>query len=116
MRLFKANFQKYEFILLLSVVTYIVAWYYIDLFRLYALHEHVYDLGVAIEEGYLVFHTHFTLNLFLNDLFTSGGRIFLSPLSLVSNLQIFLLFQISFDFLIFFSISKNKKKRERETR
>ena len=96
MKLFKANFQKYEFILLLGVVTYIVTWYYIDLFRLYALHEHVYDLGVAIEEGYLVFHTHFTLNLFLNDLFTGGGRIFLSPLSLVSNLQIFLLFQTIF--------------------
>lgn len=90
------NISIYETILFLSIILYIILWYYIDLFRLYALHEHVYDLGVAIEEGYLVFHTHFTFNLFIYDLLIYGGRIFLSPMSLVMNLRIFLLFQTVF--------------------
>ena len=96
MKLLRVNIQKHEIILLVSIILYVIFWYYIDLFRLYALHEHIFDLGVSIEEGYLVYHTRFTLNVFLFDFFLYGGRIFLSPLSLVINLQIFLLFQTIF--------------------
>ena len=65
----------------------------ISLMRMWSLNANIYDLGVAMEQGWLVFHIHWTLRLFLSDFGYFSGRFLLSPLFVSGSFSLFLIAQ-----------------------
>jgi uncharacterized membrane protein len=57
------------------------------------MNSSVYDLGVAMEQGWLIFHTNWTLSLFFSDFGYFSGRFILSPLFLPGNFTVILIAQ-----------------------
>ncbi|MEM3858711.1 MAG: DUF2079 domain-containing protein [Candidatus Micrarchaeaceae archaeon] len=75
----------------------------------------VYDLGVAMEEGWLVFHTHWTPGLFLIDFGIYSGRILLSPIFQFRSFELILIIQtiaLALPSVFIYGISKIILKRK----
>lgn len=62
--------------------------------RYYATGLGTYDLGVNMENGWLVFHTNWTVYTFLYTLTVDGGFILLSPFTLPGSYQLLIILQI----------------------
>ncbi|MEM3844797.1 MAG: DUF2079 domain-containing protein [Candidatus Parvarchaeota archaeon] len=73
--------------------SYVVYWSIFSIDRFYSLHAYVYDLGIAMESGWLIFHTHWTLLYFFKSFYALSGRILLSPLFIGANFPFILVVQ-----------------------
>ena len=80
-------------ILLISNLIFIIYWSNLTIIRYESMHADVYDLGVAMEQGWLVFHTHWTVKLFFLDFGPFSGRIILSPLFIFKSFKLMLIAQ-----------------------
>lgn len=79
--------------LVLAFLTYVVAWSQMTISRIYALHAGVYDLGLFMEELWLMFHSNFTFTNLLIGVLTHGFSLLISPLSLLGSYQALVIFQ-----------------------
>lgn len=101
-----------EIIILTSAnLIFITYWSVYVVNRYTSLNAFVYDMGIGFEEGWLVFHTHWNLQLFYHDFGRYSGAFLLSPLTLSGNALVVLVTQVVFlsfgSFLIYFA-SKTK--------
>ncbi len=94
------SFKKFNIniiipIILLGFANIIYIFYFstLSLERMWSMNSDVYDLGVAMEQGWLIFHTHWTLSLFFSDFGYFSGRFILSPLFLPGNFTVILIAQ-----------------------
>ncbi len=101
---------KIQLILLaIANLSYIVYWSIFSIDRFYSLHAYIFDLGVAMESGWLIFHTHWTLSYFFNSFYYLSGRILLSPLFITGSFTFILVVQtvaISLGSVFVFLIAK----------
>ena len=81
------------FILFTANASYIAYFALISLMRMWSLNANVYDLGVVMEQSWLVFHTNWTLHLFLSDFGYFSGRFLLSPLFVPGSFTLILIAQ-----------------------
>lgn len=96
-------------LLFLFNAIFIILWSTITINRFLSMHSDVYDLGVAMEQGWLVFHTHWTFNLFFISFGYYSGRFILSPLFLFGSYKLILIAQavaMSVGSVFIFLISK----------
>ncbi|MEM4068199.1 MAG: DUF2079 domain-containing protein [Candidatus Micrarchaeaceae archaeon] len=94
MRFITSRSDKILFALLIAAnASYIVYWSVFSIDRFYSLHAYVYDLGVAMESGWLIFHTHWTVLYFFQSFYFLSGRILLSPLFIGANFPFILVVQ-----------------------
>ena len=85
---------RIQFILLIVInISYVTYWSIFSVDRFYSLHAYIFDLGVAMESGWLIFHTHWTLLYFFQNFYFLSGRILLSPLFIVANYPLILIVQ-----------------------
>ena len=83
---------RWHFLLVLVFILYIFIWVYIVLIRYFSLNATVYDLGTAAEGLYLAMHPNMQTNYgYLQSFLRSEFTVFLSPLSLLPNITLFLI-------------------------
>ena len=108
--------EKIQLILLaIANLSYAIYWSIFSVDRFYSLHAYVLDLGVAMESGWLIFHTHWTLSYFFNNFYYLSGRILLSPLFITGNFTFILVVQtvaISLGSVFVFLIAKRVLRDE----
>ena len=102
--------EKILLILLLAGnISYIVYWSIFSIDRFHSLHAYVFDLGIAMESGWLIFHTPWTISYLYHNFYFISGRILLSPLFVTGNFPFILIVQtvaISSGSLFIFLIAK----------
>jgi len=80
-------------ILMTGNILYIVYWSIFSIDRFHSLHAYVLDLGAAMESGWLVFHTPWTMTYFYHNFYVLSGRILLAPLFVTGNFPFILVVQ-----------------------
>lgn len=79
--------------LILFMTLYIVVWSYISLIRYYSLNATVFDLGIAMQRMWMVFHTNWTVFSFVKYFLFSGFVMIISPISFLKSYSLLLIFQ-----------------------
>ena len=106
---------KYESILFLSVLMYIIAWSTITIERYYSLNAYVYDAGLFMQELYDVSYVHWTLNSFFLSFTLKGLKFIIFPISLFKSFPLLFVFQtiwVAAGSPILYYIALHKKLRK----
>ncbi len=86
--------EKILLILLLAGnISYIVYWSIFSIDRFHSMHAYILDLGAAMESGWLIFHTPWTMSYLYHNFYYISGRILLSPLFVTGNFPFILVVQ-----------------------
>ena len=93
LRSLKGNEKLLLILLLAGNISYIIYWSVFSIDRFHSLHAYVYDLGVAMESGWLVFHTSWSLSYLYHNFYSISGRILLSPLFVTGDFPFVLVVQ-----------------------
>jgi uncharacterized membrane protein len=80
-------------ILFLSFIGYVSYWSYITILRYYALNAYVFDLGIFMQNGWVVLHQVHTVSAFLAYLAYDGIVYVFSPLTLLDSYPALLILQ-----------------------
>ncbi len=77
----------------ISFLAYVVYWSTITILRYYALNAYVFDLGIFMQNGWVVLHQVHTLAEFLSYFAYNGIIYLVSPLTLLNSYPAILIFQ-----------------------
>lgn len=83
-------------ILTLIALVYTVVWSYISIHEYLSFHDFVYDLGVVMERGWLILHTHWTAYSLIHEYLYSGIVFIVGPIFSVIGFKAILVFQSAF--------------------
>ena len=106
--------NRFNIVLMLMFIAYVVLWSYISLSRYFALGAYVYDLGASVESLWLALHPQGTLFGNLASFFRNGTIYLLSPLVLLPNSEVILLvlqsFFLGLPIFVIYGLAKDKLK------
>ncbi|MEM5784828.1 MAG: DUF2079 domain-containing protein, partial [Candidatus Aenigmatarchaeota archaeon] len=88
-------FEKDHFLFIIFVLFmfYTVGWSYITILRFYSLNATVYDLGLYMQELWLVYNQHWSIMDFFINFLSRGTMFIFFPLSFFNSYPLLLIFQ-----------------------
>lgn len=72
---------------------YVYYWSYVTIRSYFAIHQYVYDLGLFMENNWLVLHTHWTLYQFVLNFLNQGLKFIIFPISFPNSYPFLLVVQ-----------------------